>query len=451
MEQQQRYLDDRRFGEVADLYQLPLPLPLGVSNIKIENDLGLYRGQTSQYISGSQSSNSAVDFSQSSQVCNPAYVKNRTLHQNTSTDLCNGIRMYNMTSDDANFNVHTLSSTLGHPSAGTSTLDSNLDQINVTARYRYQGPDLGTAHQPPCSKPQLVSSSTEIPQQDDRMQPCTTQSNAQHLTQMRFDGGKKSGDHPQNVKRKDDHESRQAFDLTCRSRSPSKEGEASGDDSPSEINESSALSPEHSSQIRCVPKPQTCKVCGKVLSSPSSYYVHMKVHSGNKPYACTVCEASFCRKPYLEVHMRTHTGERPFECNMCLKRFTQKSSLNTHKRVHTGEKPYSCDICHKEFAVKSYVTAHRWSHVSEKPLECQRCGLSFTSKNLFAIHIRTHFEQNHECHICGRTFMKDSYLIRHQNRVHRDPNVNIIYPDDTRSSSTSPRDNTSEGRSSVPP
>ncbi|XP_078045044.1 uncharacterized protein LOC144474239 isoform X1 [Augochlora pura] len=170
-------------------------------------------------------------------------------------------------------------------------------------------------------------------------------------------------------------------------------------------------------------RPQPCKVCGKVLSSASSYYVHMKLHSGNKPYHCTVCEASFCRKPYLEVHMRTHTGERPFQCELCLKRFTQKSSLNTHKRVHTGERPYACDICQKRFAVKSYVTAHRWSHVAEKPLVCDRCSLTFTSKSQFAIHIRTHTASTtYECNICGRTFVRDSYLIRHQNRVHRDMN-----------------------------
>lgn len=110
-------------------------------------------------------------------------------------------------------------------------------------------------------------------------------------------------------------------------------------------------------------KPQACKICGKMLSSASSYYVHMKLHSGTKPFACTVrhnhsiikfelnlifklnwinffsqvCEAAFCRKPYLEVHMRTHTGERPFQCDLCLKRFSQKSSLNTHKRIHTGK------------------------------------------------------------------------------------------------------------------
>ncbi|XP_053684009.1 zinc finger protein OZF-like isoform X2 [Sabethes cyaneus] len=229
-------------------------------------------------------------------------------------------------------------------------------------------------------------------------------------------------------------------------------------------------------------KRQTCKICGKTLSSPSSYYVHMKLHSGTKPFACTVCEAAFCRKPYLEVHMRTHTGERPFSCDVCLKRFSQKSSLNTHKkihmtnhrpficehcpatfcrkpyldihirshtgerpfecstclkrfsqrstlnihkRIHTGERPYACDICNKTFAVKSYVTAHRWSHVSEKPLNCDRCSMTFTSKSQFAVHIRTHSAgQNFECRLCGRAFIRDSYLIRHNNRVHRDNRIN---------------------------
>lgn len=68
----------------------------------------------------------------------------------------------------------------------------------------------------------------------------------------------------------------------------------------------------------------------------------------------------------------------------------------------------------------------RWSHVSEKPLSCDRCSMTFTSKSQFAIHIRTHSAgQNYECNICGRTFIRDSYLIRHHNRVHRDNRGNV--------------------------
>lgn len=70
-------------------------------------------------------------------------------------------------------------------------------------------------------------------------------------------------------------------------------------------------------QTTSLSKPQACKVCGKILLSASSYYVHMKLHSGTKPFQCTVCDVAFCRKPYLEVHMRTHTGERPFQCDLC--------------------------------------------------------------------------------------------------------------------------------------
>lgn len=68
-----------------------------------------------------------------------------------------------------------------------------------------------------------------------------------------------------------------------------------------------------------------------------------------------------------------------------------------------------------------HYSTHRWSHVSEKPLSCDRCSMTFTSKSQFAVHIRTHSAgQNFECNICGRTFIRDSYLIRHHNRVHRD-------------------------------
>lgn len=48
--------------------------------------------------------------------------------------------------------------------------------------------------------------------------------------------------------------------------------------------------------------------------------------------------------------------------------------------------------------------------------------MTFTSKSQFAVHIRTHSTggQNYECNVCGRTFIRDSYLIRHHNRVHRE-------------------------------
>lgn len=61
----------------------------------------------------------------------------------------------------------------------------------------------------------------------------------------------------------------------------------------------------------------------------------------------------------------------------------------------------------------------RWSHVGDKPFGCTSCHLTFTSKSQFAVHLRTHHTvgANHVCNVCGRSFVRDSYLIRHQNKV----------------------------------
>nr|CAD7199554.1 unnamed protein product [Timema douglasi] len=65
--------------------------------------------------------------------------------------------------------------------------------------------------------------------------------------------------------------------------------------------------------------------------------------------------------------------------------------------------------------------AVRWSHIAEKPLTCDQCSLTFSSKSQFALHIRSHATiASFECQVCGRAFVKDSYLIRHYNRVHRE-------------------------------
>ncbi|XP_056633114.1 zinc finger protein 248-like isoform X1 [Diorhabda sublineata] len=173
-------------------------------------------------------------------------------------------------------------------------------------------------------------------------------------------------------------------------------------------------------------KQQKCNVCDKVLSSASSYYVHMKKHSNNKPYQCTHCDASFCRKPYLEVHMRTHTGEKPFECDVCQKRFTQKSSLNTHKRSHTGVRPFSCDICFKRFSVKSYLEAHKWSHAASNGIACNICHTTFNNKSHYMLHMQTHNSSVFSCDICRKIFAKEPFLIRHKSRMHNNKIINDI-------------------------
>ena len=346
MESQTQYLQQR--SDVVVTNQHHHAKILDVSRIKVETDLGVYRCHASHYHNGNntQSSHSGVNFCDSSLSCNSLYEKSGP---SSNTGFPNERKICNTASSS----LKALNSTAHQTDSGES--GHNLSQGPVSAAIRCQG-TVGDGDQQIYSElKNKKDDNTSLPwlKQNDRLQ-----SDIPQISKI-AQGSVNRSVNSIHFGEKDDHDSRQAFDLTCRNRASSS-GEASLNHSPDFSTKEGTLKTETVAvQSRCSPKPQTCKVCGKVLSSASSYYVHMKLHSGNKPYACTECEASFCRKPYLEVHMRTHTGERPFKCDMCWKRFTQKSSLNTHKRVHTGEKPYSCDICHKTFAVKSYVTAHR--------------------------------------------------------------------------------------------
>ncbi|KAK3911707.1 Zinc finger protein OZF [Frankliniella fusca] len=407
MEQHQRYIGEHHYTPVTSDHYIQ-PAWLCVPQIKVEDDPGAYHCQASYTNSGLHSVNSRADFIQSPSVCNTPFNKEERSVTDTCSDFCANQKM--MSTSQSNIYTEENMMPLAQGTNQSTTQNLCLNQANGATMYLSSNEERNHEEHEKSSKSHNSTLWSNLPRESEQVQNslCQRGVDADEETNKTMDV--RTADC-------DEYDSRHAFDLTCRNKSMSEE-ECSNDNS--FINDDQM---GNQTQAKCAPKPQTCKICGKVLSSPSSYYVHMKLHSGNKPYACTMCEASFCRKPYLEVHMRTHTGERPFVCGTCNKRFTQKSSLNTHKRVHTGERPYSCDICHKTFAVKSYVTAHRWSHVSEKPLGCQRCALTFTSKNLFALHIRTHTDQNHKCHICGRTFMKDSYLIRHQNKVHRESNM----------------------------
>lgn len=94
----------------------------------------------------------------------------------------------------------------------------------------------------------------------------------------------------------------------------------------------------HVSRVHRRTGARMCEICGKQLTTVSSYKDHIKIHSGVKDWICEVCGRGFSCRKILKDHQVTHTGERPFKCKLCDKAYTQRQVLTSHvRKVHGGE------------------------------------------------------------------------------------------------------------------
>ena len=78
-------------------------------------------------------------------------------------------------------------------------------------------------------------------------------------------------------------------------------------------------------------------------------------------------------------------GEKPFVCSTCGKGFTQKNQLKTHQVTHSEERKHKCAVCVE--------------------------GKFFKTRAQLMVHMKVHFEPEHECEQCGKKFHQLSGLI----------------------------------------
>ena len=72
-----------------------------------------------------------------------------------------------------------------------------------------------------------------------------------------------------------------------------------------------------------------------------------------KSLECNTCHKRFHFKSELKDHELTHSGEKSFVC------FNKSFNSKTHvKTVHEKKKDFKCDICGKEFVRNSYLEKH---------------------------------------------------------------------------------------------
>ena len=202
------------------------------------------------------------------------------------------------------------------------------------------------------------------------------------------------------------------------------------------------------------PKDLQCPHCEKKFNSQKNLKSHLVIHTGIKSYECSQCEKKFYTLSHLNAHIKKiHDSENrneKYQCDRCENIYSgpyAQNSLRAHiKSVHEGEEKVKCPLCGK-MVCKSLLEDHtkrkhnsdhqcdkcemtfntvkrlerHIKHVHDKIKEfiCDTCGKAFQSRGNLTLHIRIHTdEKQHECHLCGKKFLRPHHLLGHVEKTH---------------------------------
>ena len=86
-------------------------------------------------------------------------------------------------------------------------------------------------------------------------------------------------------------------------------------------------------------------------------------------------------------------------------------------QVHVGVR-YPCAVCGKQFMKEVSLKRHELTHTGERPHQCGECGKTFLTANELRLHTRYHTgERPYKCDACGKAFIQSGYLKSHM-RIH---------------------------------
>lgn len=140
-------------------------------------------------------------------------------------------------------------------------------------------------------------------------------------------------------------------------------------------------------------------------------------------------EYDFAETPHGQTTpFSIYPNPRPhFSHASCLPGYAPVSYSSNPTLLHT--QPYfrgletfprnnSCHICGKTYARQSTLKTHLRTHNGEKPYQCSICQKSFTQAANLTAHLRTHSgEKPFKCPVCNRGFSQSSSVTTHM-RTH---------------------------------
>ncbi len=93
-------------------------------------------------------------------------------------------------------------------------------------------------------------------------------------------------------------------------------------------------------------------------------------------------------------HAKVHSEALMYSCATCQKTLRRKIELKIHMITHSTSNPHTCTVCKKAFAHESYLKRHNDRvHLHIKKYECKLCGKRFAQSGGLSVHVRTHTEE----------------------------------------------------------
>jgi KRAB domain-containing zinc finger protein len=177
--------------------------------------------------------------------------------------------------------------------------------------------------------------------------------------------------------------------------------------------------------------PWQCRRCGRAFRYRSAlrrhYTAHTGARTGSRPQPpppvparlrCSWCRCALESKAALLAHVCPEKLKRP-KCPDCGREFRQRRNMLAHQRICRGEDRLTCEECGGKVKGKHALGRHMLIHRSG-PMNCHICAKSFTKESDLKRHERTHDKvKSHVCETCGKLFSSTSNYNQHVRKVHK--------------------------------